>query len=166
MERRFPKQLQEFLHEWATVGAPQTWEAYITEHKEAGPWLSDEDFNHLTRYLRDYLCSKHVFEDVSNQLLKIVGLKLRDEAAKRRARRKYVRAMLNDLMMNPGPSGEMIKQVENREEDSDEFGLMGSFITRWRSRLAEVLASGAGAEIRIPPGNDELIRTLDPYGGD
>ena len=46
----------------------------------------------------------------------------------------------------------------------DDFGLMGSFVTRWRSRLPEVLASGAGAEIKIPPGNDALIEVLEPFG--
>ena len=162
IDRRFPKKLQEFLHEWATTGAPQQWEQYTSEHKESGPWLSTDDFNHLTRYLRDYLCSKDVFESINGQLLKIVGLKLRDEGAKRRARRKYVQVMLNDLVMNPGPTAEPLLEIEENEDD--DFGLMGVIINRWQSRLPEVLAAGAGAEIHIPPGNDELIELMEPYG--
>lgn len=165
IDRRFPKQLQNFLHEWATVQAPQQWEEYVNEHKEAGPWLNSDDFNHLTRYLRDYLCSKHVFDDVNQNLLKVVGLKLRDESAKRLARRKYIQVLLNDLVMNPGPTAEPIETVEGDEgqEGQEDFGLMAGFIERWQSRLPECLASGAGAEIRIPPGNDELIDLLEPY---
>jgi hypothetical protein len=163
MEARFPRQLQEFLHEWATVNAPRMWEEYIESHPEGGPWLSAEDFGQFTRYLRDYFCSQHAFDDINGQLLKVVGLKLRDEAAKRRARRKYVRIMLNDYMMNPGPTNDTIDEVEDADEE--QYGLMAPFVTRWRSRLPEVLALGAGAEVRIPPGNDELIETLEPFDG-
>jgi hypothetical protein len=88
-------------------------------------------------------------------------LKLRDEGAKRRARRKYVRVMLNDLVMNPGLSGESL--VEVAPECEEQFGLMASFISTWESRLPEVLASGAGAEVHIPPGNSELVELLEPY---
>ena len=56
---------------------------------------------------------------------------------------------------------EPIDDVENG--DDDDFGLMSSFVDRWRSRLPEVLAAGAGAEIHIPPGNDDLIELLEPY---
>ena len=56
--------------------------------------------------MRDYLCSKKVFEEINQQMLKVVSLKLRDESARRRARRKYIRIMLNDYVMNPGPSPE------------------------------------------------------------
>jgi hypothetical protein len=163
LEGRFVRQLQDFMHEWATVGAPRNWEEYTEQHPEGGPWLSAEDFGQFTRYLRDYFCSKHAFDDINRQLMKVVGLKLRDEAAKRRARRKYVRIMLNDYMMNPGPTTESIDEVDNSNED--EFGLMGPLVTRWRSRLPEVLALGAGAEVRIPPGNTELIEVLEPYEG-
>ncbi len=161
MERRFPKQLQEFLHEWATQSAPQTWEQYTAQHPEGGPWLPPEEFGALTRYLKDYLCSPEVFDQVSQQLLKVVGLKLRDEAARRRARRKYVRIMLNDYVMNPGYNTQALEPAE--QAGLEEFGLMASFITRWRSRLRQALASGAGAEVRIPPGNGELIELLEPY---
>ena len=65
-------------------------------------WLSSDDFAALARYLRDYLCSSAVFDELCQQLLRVVGLKLRDEAARRRARRTYVRILLNDFVLNPG----------------------------------------------------------------
>ncbi len=167
MERRFPKQLQEFLHEWATLNAPQRWDEYTAAHPTGGPWLSSDDFGQFTRYLRDYFCSQATFEQINGQLLRVVGLKLRDEAAKRRARRKYVRIMMNDFMMNPGPSNEALLVADDENEDElnelEEFGLMSAFVKRWRSRLPEVLATGAGAEIRIPPGNAELIELLERF---
>jgi hypothetical protein len=163
LEKRFPRQMQEFLHEWATTQVGRNWEEYTDEHPEGGPWLPTDDVTMLAKYMRDYLCSKHVFDQINQQMLKVVGLKLRDESAKRRARRKYIRIMLNDFVMNPGPSGEPLKE-EVKEDDADDFGLMGQFVVRWRGRLGEALASGAGAEVRIPPGNDELIDVLRPYG--
>ena len=163
MDRRFPRQLQEFLHEWATVAAPKSWEEYTAAHPECAPWLDGDDFNALTRYLRDYLCSKGVFDEVNRQLLWVVGLKLRDEAAKRRARRKYVRIMLNDFAMNPGTTSKPLEELADDNEDEEQFGLMCAVVRRWRGRLPQALASGAGAEIRIPPGNVELIELLQPY---
>lgn len=164
LDKRLPKQLQEFLHEWATTSVPAAWEDYTKKHPEGGPWLGSEDVGSLARYMRDYLCSKKVFEDINNQLLKVVGLKLRDEAAKRRARRKYVRIMMNDLVMNPGPSAEVLEKVENAEEIEEDFGLMGPFVSRWQGRLRQALASGAGSEVHIPPGNSELMEVLAPFG--
>jgi len=167
MDRRFPKHLQQFLHEWATTTAPINWEKHTTSHPEGGPWLGTDEMASFCRYLKDYLLSEHCFEEFSGQLLKVVGLKLRDEAAKRRARRKYVRIMMNDFVMNPGPSTELLQEVEEGEEgeegEDDDFGLMGSFVTRWRGRLPQALALGAGTEVRIPPGNPELIEMLEPY---
>jgi hypothetical protein len=161
IDRRFPKYLQEFLHEWATINAPNAWKEHTSEQEFGGPWLSEEDFAAMTRYLRDYLCSPQVFQEVSEQLLKVVGLKLRDEAAKRRARRKYVRILLNDLVTNPGPSNEALREID--ENNGEEFGLMEPVVQRWRGRLREVLAAGAGSEVHIPPGNEALIELLEPY---
>ncbi len=161
IERRFPKQLQEFLHEWATLSVPKNWEEYTAEHPEGGPWIGSDDVSELARYMRDYLCTDKVFDGFNRQLLKVVGLKLRDESAKRRARRKYVRIILNDYVMNPGPSPELLEEVA--DEDVDDFGLMGTFVRRWRGRLPETMASGAGSVIHIPPGNAELMELLDPY---
>jgi len=160
VENRFVGQLQEFFHEWATQASPQKYDEFTAKHPEGGPWLGDEDFAQFTRYLRDYFCHEKVFPKVKERLLKVVNLKLRDEAAKRRARRQYVRILLNDFVTNPGVTDE---PLDDTDVDSDEFGLMGPFVKRWASRLPEVLAAGAGAEIRIPPGNDELIEVLEPY---
>ncbi|MEK6234078.1 MAG: virulence factor SrfC family protein, partial [Planctomycetales bacterium] len=161
MDRRFPKQLQNFLHEWATVTAPQKWEEYTSEHPDGGPWLSSEDIGALTRYMRDYFCSKTVFEDMNGSLLKVVSLNLKDEAALRRARRKYTQILFSDFVTNPGPSNEPLEEAE--VEDAEEYGLMKNFVTRWKSRLPAVLASGAGSEIHIPPGNDELNEVMEEY---
>jgi len=161
IERRFPRRLQEFLHEWSTIVAPQHWEEYASRHPQATQGLSSEEFGTLARYLRDYLCSKEAFDKLNSQLLKVAGLKLKDEAAKRRARRKYVQVILNDWLMNPGPSGEPIEPVEAAEDE--DLGLMASLVQRWRTRLPHVLADGAGAEVRIPPGNCELMELLKEY---
>ena len=161
LERRFPQHLQEFLHEWATIAAPKQWDAYVASRAAAGPWLGPEDFSALTRYLRDYLCSPGVFEEVCRQLLRVVGLKLRDEAARRRARRRYVRILLNDFLLTPGPSDAAL--VPGGDDDQARFGLMAPLIRRWRSRLPAALAQGAGAEIRIPPGNAELVDLLSTF---
>jgi hypothetical protein len=162
LERRFPQHLSEFLHEWATIAAPRQWEAYVAAHSAAGPWLATEDFGAFARSLRDYLCSPGVFDDICGRLLRVVGLKLRDEAARRRARRTYVRILLNDFVMNPGAVEPLIAPAA--DEDRNRFGLMAPFIHRWRSRLPEALAQGAGAEVRIPPGNGELVDLLASYG--
>ena len=161
LERRFPQHVQEFLHEWATIAAPRQWDAYVAAHAAAGPWLGPEDFGALARYLRDYLCSPGVFDEICGQLLRVVGLKLRDEAARRRARRTYVRILLNDFLLTPGPSDDAL--VPGGDEDQAQFGLMAPLIRRWRSRLPAALADGAGAEIRIPPGNVELVDLLSTF---
>ena len=161
LERRFPQHVQEFLHEWATIAAPRQWEAFVSTHTTAGPWLGPDDFGALARYLRDYLCSPGVFDEICGQLLRVVGLKLRDEAARRRARRTYVRILLNDFMLTPGPSDQAL--VPSDDDDQAQFGLMAPLIRRWRSRLPEALALGAGAEIRIPPGNADLLELMASY---
>jgi len=161
MERRFPKRLQEYLHEWATITTLERWEEHTKANPQGGPWLGTEDFGQLTRYMRDALCAGETFEDIQGQLMKVVNLKLRDEAAKRRARRKYVSIMMNDYVMNPGPSGEKIEEAE--EADPEDYGLMANFVTRWVSRLPEFLASGAGLEVRVPAGNAELAVIIETY---
>jgi hypothetical protein len=167
-----PRQLQNFLHEWATVAVPKRFEAFCNAHKEGEPWLDANDLNAFTRYLRDYLCTETVFGNLANVLEPVVNLKTRDEAARRRARRKYVRIILNDYVLNPGPSqapllpNDPSMQSEQREakpEDFSRFGLMGSFVERWAKRLPQALALGAGEHIKLPPGNGPLIHLLEPY---
>ncbi len=168
---RLPKQLHAFLHEWATQSVPKRWEEYIAGHTEGGPWLDPNDVNAFVRYLRDYLMTTDVFEGIAARLGPVINLKTRDEAARRRARRKYARIILNDYVINPGPDIRAIKppddedeaQAEEAVEDFSRFGLMGSFVERWVNRLPKVLAAGAGEHVSIPPGNPELIDMLEPF---
>jgi len=186
MEKRFPRQLQQFLHEWSVSAVPQKWERQAQAKPDAGPWLGMDDMASFARYLKDFILSEHCFDDVSGSMLKVVGLKLRDESAKRRARRKYVRIMMNDFLMSPGPeeldvaskkkpaSAAVADEDEDRVDaeepppeeeydENDEYGLMGAFVSRWKERLPAALALGAGTEVQIPPGNAELIEVLAPF---
>ena len=167
-----PKQLKTFLHEWATVAVPKRWEVFCNAHKDGEPWLDPNDLNTFTRYLRDYLLVDSVFEQLVNQVQPVVGLKTRDEAARRRARRKYVRIILNDYVMNPGPSRAPLeapdaatkpKPKNDGEQDFSRFGLMASLVQQWVKRMPLALALGAGEHIRLPPGHMELIHTLEPF---
>ena len=45
----------------------------------------------------------------------------------------------------------------------EQFGLMAEFVSRWEGRLPEALASAAGTEIQIPPGNEDLIQIADQF---
>jgi hypothetical protein len=163
-----PRQLKNFLHEWATTGVPKRWETFCNEHKEGGPWLDPGDMNTFARYLRDYLLTDTVFNNLATAMGPVVNLKTRDEAARRRARRKYVRIILNDYVMNPGPSIAALESDEpgkkkDGDEDFNRFGLMSNFIQRWSKRMPLALALGAGEHIKLPPGNMELIRLLEPF---
>jgi len=165
-----PRQLRHFLHEWATVAVPKRWEEHCGSHKDGGPWLDPNDLNAFTRYLRDYLLTEEVFDGLIDSLEPVVNLKTRDEAARRRARRKYVRIILNDFVLNPGTSLTPVEVPEgeeagdgNGEEDYGRFGLMATFLRRWVSRLPWALALGAGEHVKLPPGNAELIAILEPF---
>ncbi|MDY0168222.1 MAG: virulence factor SrfC family protein [Thermoguttaceae bacterium] len=168
-----PRQLRNFLHEWASSGVPKRWEEYIKTHSEGGPWLEPSDIGAFSRYLRDYLVTEGVFDDLIERIEPVVHLKTRDEAARRRARRKYVRTILNDFVMNPGPSLAAIRAAdaegadgredEERQKRYASYGLMSSFVERWASRMPAALALGAGEHIKLPPGNSELIKLLEPF---
>jgi hypothetical protein len=177
-----PRSLRVFLHEWATVTVPKRWEDFTSQNSEGGPWLDSNDLNAFVRYLRDYLTSSNVFDVLAERLGPVVHLKTRDEAARRRARRKYVQIIMNDFVMNPGPSMTPIKspqksvdedgnpihsppadESEMQQEDFERFGLMASFVQRWAQRLPQALALGAGEHVQIPPGNAELIKVLEPF---
>jgi hypothetical protein len=169
------RQLRGFIHEWATTAVPKRWEEFIAAAPEGdgGPWLDPNDFNSFVRYLCDYLLTGPVFEQLSRQLAPIINLKIKDEAARRHARRKYVRIVLNDFLMNPGGSMTGIpapdapeptpEEAEQAAQRFNNFGLMGSFMRRWTDRLPQALALGAGEHVQIPPGNAELIQVLDPF---
>ena len=167
-----PMHLRTFLHEWAAVFVPQRWEQYTTSHEDGSPWLNPNDLNSFARYLRDYLLSEEVFQDLLKRLSPVVHLKTRDEAARRRARRKYTRIIMNDFLMNPGASTAPIQSAEEDDGDGDgdgpapaydRFGLMAAFIRQWNERLPQALAQGAGDHVQIPPGNAELANVLEPF---
>jgi hypothetical protein len=161
------------------VAVPKRWEAFCNEHRDGEPWLDPNDMNMFTRYLRDYLLTDNVFGKLVSQVEPVVHLKTRDEAARRRARRKYVRIILNDYLMNPGPSRAAIESAEeakkadnenagsanteNGDDDFGRFGLMATLVKQWAKRLPMALALGAGEHIKLPPGNMELIKILEPF---
>lgn len=167
-----PRQLRAFVHDWATVSVPKRWDEFAATHEEGGPWLGPDEVNALARYLADYLLRDDLFDQLSKRLEPVVTLKTRDEAARRRARRKYVRIIMNDWLMNPGPSMTPIappQAVEGqptngeKEDQFQRFGLMAAFVKRWARRLPQALALGAGEHVQIPPGNAELTTLLEPY---
>lgn len=170
-----PRQLRAFLHDWATMSVPKRWDEFTTASDEGGPWLAPGDVYALARYLSDYLLREEVFDELTRRLEPIVGLKTRDEAARRRARRTYVRIIMNDWLLNPGPSMAAIRPanhaaaeqpIDGRPADRFErFGLMASFVKRWAQRLPQALALGAGEHVQIPPGNAELTAILEPFEG-
>lgn len=163
-----PRQLQEFLHQWAVDAAPKRWDDCCRSQDVGAPWLDPNDFNAFTRYVRDYLLTNDVFEGLIAKLTPVINLRTSDEAARRRARRRYVRIILNDYVLNPGPSAAAMSSGEpanNDNDGSDRFGLMEAFVRRWAKRLPSALALGAGEFVRVPPGNEELSRLVQPFAG-
>lgn len=166
-----PRTLRGFLHDWATVAAVKRWEEHCRSRADGSPWLDGGDLSMFTRFLGDYLLTDAVFEGLIQRLLPVVHLKTRDEAARHRARRNYVRIILNDHIMNPGPSGAPMAAEPGKEptagdheDDLSRFGLMAPLLRRWRKRLPAALALGAGEHVKLPPGNTELINVLEPFG--
>ncbi len=172
-----PRSLRGFLHEWATKQVPKRWEEYTKKNEEGSPWLDPNDLNTFVRYLRDYLVSDHCIDGLIDHLNPVVNLKTRDEAARRYARRKYVKMIMDDYVMNPGPTWASIAppQIEADDDDPNKqshekpmeyygnYGLTAMFVKRWCERLPEALALGAGDHIQIPPGNEQLIDVLRPF---
>lgn len=161
LERRLPQHLQAFLDEWVRDLAAQRWAEHTQTHAEGAPWLSADDFFAFAAYLKDYLCAPQTQTTLLDRLLQVVTLRITDESARRQARRKYARLILNDYVMNPGADGATLGQTYQLPEG--EYGLMESFVRRWATRLPEALALGAREEVRIPPGNAELIGIQQAY---
>src|SRR5262249_42095077 len=107
------------------------------------------------------LCTEAAFAPLSDRLLAVVGLSLNDEAACRHARRKYVQLALNDFLMTPGPAPE--PHANGAGLSGRDYGLMQPFFARWSRLLPARLASAAGEEVRVPPGNSELHEVLRRY---
>lgn len=177
LEVRFPNELRMFLQDWGTSWAPKRWKKHVASRADGAPWLEPEQFSALSRYLADYLQSPSVFEELCDRLMPIIKLQLVDSGAKRHARRKYVRMVLNDFVMNPGPGVAAmtdvvlpesatvvtVKSKKNGQPLPADYGLMSTIVKRWHGRLGSVLAAGAGEERKIPPGNDDLVKILKQY---
>ena len=164
-----PKELKNYLHEWATVAVPKRWETFCNTHKDGEPWLDPNDMNIFTRFLRDYLLTDKVFDKLVAQVQPVVGLKTRDEAARRRARRKYVRIILNDYVMNPGPSRAAGDAGGGGQEQGQRRGGLQPFRADGvvRQAMGQASAAGPGPGGRrthqAPAGNMELIHILEPF---
>ena len=150
-----PRQLRAFLQEWASVAVPKRFEACCGGRQQGAPWLDPNDVHAFVRYLRDYLCTEKAFGDLVGALQPVVNLKTRDEAARRRARRKYVRIILNDYILNPGPSQAPLPLDDAAagsafaaDHDFSRFGPMAPLLERWAKRLPQALALGAGEHVR------------------
>ena len=159
IEQRFPEFLKTFLGRWARELATERWREHVANNDGGGDWLPAEDFALFARFLCDYLCCGSAFNELSTQLLDIVGLAVRDEGDRRHAQREYVRVILNDFVLNPGSGNAALEPVPTDGAPacgSRDFGLMDSFVRRWQGRMPLSLASAAGAHVKIPAGNAEL----------
>ncbi len=163
-----PRELKNYLHEWATVAVPKRWETFCNNHKDGEPWLDPNDMNIFTRFLRDYLLTDKVFDQLVAQVQPVVGLKTRDEAARRRARRKYVRIILNDYVMNPGPSR---APLETPEEEAQEQGQRRGGFQPFRAHGVVRQAMGQASAAGPGPGGRRAHQApagkhgVDPYSG-
>ena len=166
-----PRQLHDFLHEWATVSVPKRFESYCNSHKEGEPWLDPNDVNAFVRFLRDYLCTETVFNQLVGVLQPVVNLKTRDEAARRQRaqlRPHHPQRLRPQSGSQPGPDAARRPQpagraTRRREQDFSRFGLMASFVQRWAMCLPQALALGAGEHVKLPPATAQLIDILEPY---
>jgi hypothetical protein len=183
---RFDDAIRSFWRRWADGRAAERWERFTQGRPGARPWPAPDEIGRLAGYLKDYFLTPTVRVALASRLLRIVGLQLHDESARREARRRYVRLLLNDLILTPGlpelrqaggvggapahgvaATGAAANGVAADSVEVDgfeaklgerEFGLMTPLVRRWRRKLPQALAEGAGEAAVIPPGNDELIR--------
>jgi hypothetical protein len=152
--------LRAFLGHWAARTVTEKWSRLILATPPRGTWLPLDTIRSLSSYLRDYFCMPAVFEPLSQRLWSIVNMRFRDEGARREARQRYVRLVLNDVILNPGLDA-AADSAEPNCPNAERFGSMASWVWRWQRRLPEALAAGAGAALQIPPGNDELKQLLE-----
>ena len=162
LDKRLRRELPAFLMEWGKNTGPARWQEYAAAHSDTDEWLKAETFGTFSRYLAEYLCSEPVLNSLADRLLRIIELKNHDEVARKNARRKFTQLILNDFVINPGPDMSALKEIADQKTDRD-FGLMAPLIERWQSRLPEALASAAGADVKLPPGNAELHDWLTDF---
>ncbi len=166
LNARFPKDLKAYLQDWAKDTVPKRWREHTDSTDLGAPWIGAEEFAAFARYLGEYLCSEKIFPNLAERLLQIVNLKIADEGASRHAKREYVLLILNDYATNPGPDITPLDDNEPHSEqdaprnNGQDFGLMKTFVHRWRSRLPTALASAAGEHTTLPAGNVELHKLL------
>ena len=166
-----PRELKNYLHEWATVAVPKRWESFCNDHRDGEPWLDPNDLNMFTRYLRDYLLTDKVFGQLVSQVQPVVGPEdpRRGRPAARSAEVRPHHSQRLPDEPRPQPRryrkrrGEPGKGQGNGEEDFSRFGLMATLVKQWATRLPMALALGAGEHIKLPPGNMELIKILEPF---
>lgn len=160
-EELFADFLKEFLGRWARELATKRWRDCLAAGNGNLAGLSADDFGVFVRYLGDYLCCSAVFGDLKEKLRSVIALPILDEGDRRYARREYVRVILNDYVLNPGPN-ESVEEAGPASGDRD-YGLMTPFVSRMQARLSTALACAAGEHVQIPPGNDDLGQILGRY---
>lgn len=160
LEQRLRQHLRELLTRWAGA-VPGRWRAYAQRHPHH-PFGADAiDIAALAHALREFLLAEEVFAPLVKQLLPTLELRIGDEYAARKARRKYTHLILNDYVTNPGPDAARLELAV--EPKGTRHGLMLPFLQRWHQRLNGVLVLGAGQHVQIPPGNAELHGLLEAY---
>lgn len=158
------ERLREFLRFWSLELAPKRWKRHLDQCRKqlANQFeklhdtqkLTEADFGKLAAFLKDYLCMAEPYASLCDALLPIVELRLTDKMSlQQNARRRYVRMVLNDYLLNPGPNPSPLESDSRPAQVS--WGLAAEFVHRWRTRLPVVLGVG-GRDEEIPPGNDEL----------
>ena len=181
VSERFPGFLQSEIQQWARKSAVDVWEQQLAKQEASDEWPSVDQFGTFVGYLADYICGDEAFNPLKEKLLQIVTLPIRDAGDRRFALRAYIRVILNDFVLNPGPTASVetnnIDQSEDESvevevaESSDDvdsepepdFGLMAPFLDRWNQRLPNALASVAGEHVEIPSGNDQLHRLIEKF---
>lgn len=150
--------LRSFWQTWADGRVATLWDRFTRDHPEAKPWPTPDQIGRLSTYLKDYFCSPSLCTGLAGRLLQIVGLQLNDECARREARRRYVRLLLNDVILAPGMAEP--RADGNADLLPREFGLMTPLVRRWQRRLPQALGAGVGDVAEVPPGNEELIQLV------
>jgi hypothetical protein len=158
---RLDDALASFWRAWADGRTAELWDRFTRAHPEARPWPEADEIGRLSGYLRDFFCSPAIRTALAGQLLRVVSLQLHDECARREARRRYVRLLLNDLILTPGFCDR--RAAGPAEPTAGRFGLMTPLVERWRIRLPQALAGGVGDVAEVPQGNEELIRLVQRH---
>jgi hypothetical protein len=161
---RLRRTLSQFLQDWVVHLVPRRWQEQVERARRSNfdLGLPEQDVAQLARYLCDYLRTERVFNILVQRLQRVVFLQQDDGTSKKHARRRYAPLVLNDFVMNPGPT--IPSWMTDKPIEELEYGLHEPFVRRWQAHLAQRLADGAGDSVRIPPGNAELLLILERFG--